>query len=293
MTRRTIGNPLSWSAQRLVGASHSVEAAVDGIATHDMLRPQIQQLGLSDIRSSLRKGVEDFAALRSDVIVAMALYPVIGLFLVGWSFNAGQLHLLFPLAAGFPLLGPIAAVGLYEMSRRRELEETPDWRAAFERLTGQLLGPVLMLAALLLAIFAFWLYAANLIWTETLGPQSSASLSVFLSDTFTTREGWAMILLGSGIGFIFAAAALCISLVSFPMLIDRPVGVPMALVTSLAVARRNPGITLVWGAIIALSLVVGMIPLFAGLIVVLPILGHATWHLYRRAVVYPEPVPMM
>ena len=284
MPRKTIGNPVSWSAQRLAGVGHSLEAAAEGIGSHVTTRPQVNQIGMRDIRAALRKGAEDFVALRSDVIFAVALYPVIGFILAVWIFNAGQFHLLFPLVAGFPLIGPVAAVGLYEMSRRREKGEETGWGAALTTLTGRVLGPVLTLSSLLVVIFFLWLYAAHGIWAATLGPEPYDSLLVFLRDTISTSAGWAMILVGAGVGFIFAAVVLCLSLVSFPMLIDRPVGVPMALATSFAVARRNPRTTAVWGLIVGVSLVLGAIPLFAGLIVVLPILGHATWHLYRSAV---------
>ncbi|EYD71544.1 hypothetical protein Rumeso_04945 [Rubellimicrobium mesophilum DSM 19309] len=285
MARETIGNPLSWSAQRLAGVGRGFGAAVDGIGSHDLSRPEVRRIGTADLRWALRKGVEDFAALRSDVIVAVVLYPVIGFVLAVWAFNAGQIHLLFPLMAGFTLVGPVAAVGLYEMSRRRELGLEADWGAAFARLAGPVLGPVLALGLGLLAVFVAWLFAAHLIFAATLGPEPYRSLGAFLRDTLTTGPGWAMIVAGMGVGAVFAAVALCLSLVSFPLLIDRPVGVPVALATSLEVVRRNPGAAARWGLLVAVALAVGMIPFFVGLVVVLPVLGHATWHLYRRAVV--------
>ncbi|MDS9468918.1 DUF2189 domain-containing protein [Paracoccus sp. MBLB3053] len=284
MHRETIGNPLSWSAQRLAKLGRSAGEAMDGIGSHDTTLPGINDIGPRDIGAALRRGIDDFAALRTDVVIAVALYPLIGFVIAAWALNAGQLHLLFPLAAGFPLVGPVAAIGLYEMSRRREQGEDASWTAALATITGRVLGPVLSLGCLLAAIFALWLFAAHGIWAVTLGPEPYDSLSGFLRATFTTSAGWMMIGIGCGVGFLFAAIVLCLSLVSFPMLIDRHVGVPVALATSLAVARRNPGATALWGLIVAVSLVLGMIPLFVGLIVVLPVLGHATWHLYRRAV---------
>lgn len=288
MPHATIGNPLSWSAQRLAGAGRGLGAAVDGLGSHDLARPAVNRLGVADLGAALRAGVADFAALRSDVVFAVALYPVIGFVLAVWTFNAGQIHLLFPLAAGFPLVGPVAAVVLYEMSRRRERGEAADWGAALARLTGRVLGPVLALGLVLAVIFFFWLFAAHAIWAATLGPAPYDSLLAFLRDTLTTPAGWAMIAAGLGAGFVFAAVVLCLSLVSFPLLIDRPVGVPVAVATSLAVARRSPGATALWGLIVAGALLLGTLPLFAGLIVVLPVLGHATWHLYRRAVAPPR-----
>ena len=288
MSRKTIGNPLSWSVQSLAGVGRSVGDAVDGVGSHQIAEPEVNEISTNDIRMALRKGASDFAALRSDVITAVVLYPVIGFVLAAWALNAGQVHLLFPLAAGFPLIGPVAAIGLYEMSRRRERGEPADWGAAFSTLTGRVLGPVLTLGLLLATIFVLWLVAAHVIWTLTLGAETYDSLRGFLGQVLTTGAGWAMIVLGFGVGFVFAAVVLCVSLVSFPMLIDRPVGVPVALATSLAVARRNPGTTALWGMVVAVSLVIGMIPFFVGLIIVLPILGHATWHLYRRAVSWPD-----
>lgn len=284
MPRETIGNPVSWSAQKLSGIGHGLGSAVDGIGSHDMTVPQVNRIDTSDLRDALRKGVEDFGALRSDVIFLVALYPVIGFVLAMLTLNSGQLHLIFPFIAGFPLIGPVAAIGLYEMSRRREQGEDANWSAALAALTGRVLGPVITISMLLFAIFILWLFAAHAIWAATLGPAPYNDILLFLRDTFTTSAGWTMIVVGLGVGLAFAALVLCISMVSVPMLIDRPVGVPVALATSFAVARRNPGTTALWGLIVAVSLFVGMIPFFAGLIVVLPILGHATWHLYRRAV---------
>ncbi|AGT08813.1 DUF2189 domain-containing protein [Paracoccus aminophilus] len=288
MPRETIGNPISWTAKRLAGAGHGLEHAVEGIGGQEMARPEVRTIGLSDIRIALRKGIEDFAALRTDVIFAVILYPVIGLVLAAWALNAGQSHLLFPLVAGFPLVGPVAAVGLYEMSRRRERGEATNWSAALGALRGGELGPVLALATLLAAIFLLWLYAAHLIWSLTMGALPDENLMAFLHDAVTTSEGWAMIGIGLAVGFVFAAVVLCISLTSFPMLVDRPVGAALALTTSWAVARKNPGTTAIWGLIVAGALLLGSIPLFVGLIVVLPVLGHATWHLYRRAIAWPD-----
>lgn len=288
MTRATIGNPLSWSADRLADFGHGLEAAIGGIGNRETTLPMVNKIGMRDIRAALQKGTGDFAALRSDVIMLVLLCPVIGFTLAAATLGGGQVHLLFPLIAGFPLVGPVTAVGLYEMSRRRELGETTDWRAALTALTGRILGPVLTLGVLLGVTFLLWLVTAHTIWTVTLGPAPYESLSAFLHDTYLTSAGWTMILLGVSVGFVFAVVVLCISLVSFPMLIDRPVGVPVALATSLAVARSNPLTTAVWGLIVAVSLILGAIPFFTGLIVVLPILGHATWHLYRRAVAYPD-----
>lgn len=291
MVNKTIGNPLSWSAQRIAGIGRGIGTATDGIASHDMQAPRVREIGPEQIRSALSKGVDDFIALRSDVMLAVVLYPVIGLFLAAWVIHSGEYYTLFPLLAGFPLLGPVAAVGLYEMSRRREQGEPANWGAVIDTLSGVVLGPVLAMALLLGIVFSAWLYSAALIWQATLGGQSYGSFMQLLSDVFSTTNGWRLLVLGMAVGFVFATIALCISVVTFPMLLDRRVGVPVALATSIEVVRRNPGTVALWGLIVAVTLAIGMIPLFVGLIIVLPILGHASWHLYREAVA--DPLPLM
>ena len=139
-------------------------------------------------------------------------------------------------------------------------------------------------ALMLVATFVIWLSAAHGIWSATLGPEPPASIGAFVGDVFGTPAGWTMIAVGMAVGGMFAVAVLGVSLVSFPLLLDRKVGLPVAVVTSFRVVTENPRVSAIWGAIVAGSLAVGSIPAFLGLIVVLPVLGHATWHLYRRAV---------
>jgi uncharacterized membrane protein len=246
--------------------------------------PAIRRIGIADLRQALSSGVDDFAAHRSDVIFLCVLYPIIGLALGRLAFGYGLLPLLFPLAAGFTLIGPLAAVGLNEMSRRREQGGHVSWMDAFGVLHSPSLVAIAQLGALLLAIFALWLVVADSLYNVTLGPEEPVSISAFAHDVVATEAGWVMIGAGIGIGFLFAVAVLAISVVSFPLLLDRPVSVATALRTSLRAVGANPGTMAAWGLIIAVSLVIGSIPFFLGLIIVLPVLGHATWHLYRRVV---------
>jgi uncharacterized membrane protein len=246
--------------------------------------PFVDRIGVAALWDALGRGVADFEANRTDVIFLCVIYPVVGLLLGRLASGYGLLPLLFPLASGFALVGPFATVGLNEMSRRRERGHEVRWVDAFGVLRSPSIGPILLLGLLLIALFLLWLVAAQIIYVITLGPKPPQSVSSFITDVFTTVAGWTMIFVGIGIGFLFALLVLAISVVSFPLLLDRNAGIGTAVSTSMRVVARNPGVMALWGLIVAGGLVVGSLPLFIGLVVVLPVLGHATWHLYRKVV---------
>jgi uncharacterized membrane protein len=281
---KTIGNPLSWALEAVFGSSRYLKDAAHEIRGDHLAPPEVRRLAIDDLRIALRKGAEDFAALRTDVIFLVIFYPIIGLCLATFAFQKELLPLLFPLVSGFALLGPIAAVGLYEMSRRREMGEPAGLGAAFGVFGSPSVGAILTIGFGLVLVFVVWMLTAYLIFTLTLGPEIPVSAMAFVTDVFTTGAGWAMLIIGCAVGFVFAAATLAITIVSIPLLLDRHVGVPVAIATSLKLTRENPVTVGVWGLIVAAGLVIGSIPMLLGLIVVLPVLGHATWHLYRRAV---------
>ncbi len=285
---KTIGNPLSWAAHVFGRGSHYVETGTREIGAQDTAPIEVRDLHISDLRIALKKGVEDFAAFRTDVMFIVVIYPIIGLLLTWFAFHRDLLPLLFPLVAGFALLGPFAAVGLYEMSRRREQGRKAGWGDAFAVIESPSFVPILILGGYLLAIFAVWMLTAYLIYGLTLGPEPPVSAAAFIREIFTTGAGWTMLIAGVAAGFVFAAVVLAISFVSFPLLLDRHVGVPKAVIASVDIAMKSPVAVAAWGAIVAALLAVGVITLFLGLIIVLPVLGHASWHLYRRAVVRAE-----
>jgi uncharacterized membrane protein len=150
------------------------------------------------------------------------------------------------------------------------------------------LGSIVLLGLMLVAIFVLWIATAAALHTAILGAEQPLSMEAFARDVFLTPAGWTMIVVGMGVGFLFACLAMAVSVISFPLLLDRDVGLGTAIQTSFRAVAANPVPMAVWGLIVALSLVVGSIPFFVGLIVVMPVLGHATWHLYRK-VIAPQP----
>jgi uncharacterized membrane protein len=253
----------------------------------------IKTIRLSDLRQALREGWEDFKAVPSHAIFLCMIYPVLGLILARAVLGHSVVPLLFPLAAGFALIGPFAALGLYELSRRREAGlEASAWDA-FDVLRSPSFGAMLGLGTLLLALFVTWVATAQAIYIAVFGYEGASGISDFVTRVLTTSQGWWLIFVGCGAGFLFALVALCISVVSFPLMLDRHAGAGEAMVTSLQVAAKNPVTIAAWGLIVAVLLVAGSAPFFLGLAVVIPVLGHATWHLYRKAIaIDPNATPI-
>jgi uncharacterized membrane protein len=271
------------------------------MATQYFARPKLQffgvtsvfdvrRIGLSDLIDALRLGWEDFKAIPTHAVVLCVIYPVIGLVLFRLVLGYSVLPLLFPLAAGFTLIGPFTALGLYELSRRRERgEEAAAWHAV-RVLRAPSFGAILGLGTFLFVLFVTWITAADAIYIATFGYAPAATIPDFARRVLTTPEGWSLIVIGCGVGFLFAVVALCISVVSFPLMLDRHATAIDAIRTSLEAVKKNPVTMSAWGLIVAVLLAVGSLPFFIGLAVVLPVLGHATWHLYRK-VVGPDPDP--
>jgi uncharacterized membrane protein len=252
--------------------------------------PAVYRIGISDLHDALRLGWEDFKAVPSHAIVLCAIYPILGLMLARAVLGYSVLPLLFPLAAGFALIGPFAALGLYELSRRRERGEQPSAWQATSVLRSPSFGSMLGLGVLLLTLFVVWVAVAQAIYVATFGYEPAADIPDFASKVLTTSQGWTLIITGCGIGFLFALVALCVSVVSFPMMLDRHASISDAKQTSMHVVSKNPVTMAAWGLIVALLLLAGSVPFFLGLTVVMPLLGHATWHLYRK-VLEPNPNP--
>jgi uncharacterized membrane protein len=284
-----IRNPLEWGSDKLrlgaLGIGSALRAVHRPETALPVAVPVVRRIEIADLKESLAKGFQDFTTYRTDVLFLGFIYPIIGLVIARLVIGQGMFPLLFPLASGFALVGPFVAVGLYEMSRQREQGVTVNWATAFHVLGSPGSGPIALLGMLLMVIFVLWLLVARALYSVTLGPQMPASITGFLQDVFTTSGGWTLIVAGVGIGLVFAVLVFAITIVTFPLLLDRPdIGLDVAIKTSISAVRMNPWPMAVWGLIIAASLAIGSIPFFLGLAIAMPVLGHTTWHLYRKLV---------
>ena len=250
----------------------------------------VRKIGFADLKDAITKGVDDFWTMPTHVILLSVIYPVVGLLLARMSFGYDMMPILFPLAAGFALLGPFLAIGLYELSRRREEGLDTSWKHAFEVARSSSADAIFALALMLVVLFVAWLAVAQALYQSLFGYGAPEAVGQFINQIFTTRAGWTLIIAGNALGFLFAVLAFSISVVSFPLLLDHDVGTVVAVQTSVKAVLLNPIVMAAWALFIAVALVIGALPFFVGLAVVMPILGHASWHLYRK-VVAPDDSP--
>jgi uncharacterized membrane protein len=250
--------------------------------------PAVRRITLSDLGEALALGWRDFWQHPSHLAFLGLIYPIAGVAIAIWTSGANGWPLLFPLVSGFALIGPVAALPIYEMSRRQELGLDTHWRSAFGVLRSPAMPSIIAVGVFLLALFTVWLMLAQFLYESLFGPGSPATLMEFVKEVFATPQGRVLMLWGNLIGFCFAAVALASSVITVPLLVDRDGGAAIAILTSIRATLRNPLVIAVWGMIVAALLVLGSIPLLGGLAIVVPVLGHATWHLYRRVV---EPLP--
>ncbi|MBR0650177.1 DUF2189 domain-containing protein [Roseomonas terrae] len=248
------------------------------------LAPIVRKIGLSDIRVALARGYADFNETPTQLVFLGIIYPIVGFVAARAASGGALLPLLYPLVAGLSLMGPVAALGIYELSRRREQGLPTTWLNAFDVLRSPAIGSIAALGVLMVAIFVAWLFAAQAVYRATMGEMLPGSFWALLSAVLTTSAGWRLILWGHVVGLFFAFIILSLTVVSFPLLLDRNVGVQVAVRTSIRAVLHNPIPMTAWGIVVAVLLALGCLPLFVGLAVVMPVLGHATWHLYRQVV---------
>ncbi len=247
--------------------------------------PTVRTITATDLWDSLARGYNDFIAMPTHLLFLGVIYPLAGIVLAGLSFGYNLFPMLFPLAAGFALIGPIAAIGLYELSRQREEGNEPDLTHVLDVVRSPSFPAIATISAGLAVLFLTWLFVAQALYESLFGYLPPASMSQFVYDILTTPNGHTLIIAGNLIGLAFAIVAMVVGVVSFPLLLDRDVGVIAALATSVRAVARNVATMTLWGLIVAALLLIGSVPLFVGLAIVVPVLGHATWHLYRKLIV--------
>jgi len=245
----------------------------------------VRKIALSDLLEAISLGIADFNAMPTHFFYLAIIYPIVTFVIAGIYGDHDMLPFIFPLIAGYTLLGPLVAIGTYELSRRREFGRYTSRTNAFLVFKSHSINAIVNLGIVLMLFYFAWIYAAQSIYEKNFGTAAPESYWGFATQVLTTPEGMAMITIGCGIGFVFAVIVLALSVVSFPMLLDLDVDVFKAVKTSIRAVIINPILMGVWGVIVAASLLVGSLPFFVGLCVVLPVVGHATWHLYRKIVI--------
>jgi uncharacterized membrane protein len=246
---------------------------------------EVRTIALNDLWQSLKEGYDDFNATPAVGMFLTVLLFLLFALLLTLSLVGKNLHYLaFPIVAGFTLIGPVVSVGLFEMSRRREHGLDVSWRSTFDFVHSASFAPILALSLVMMVLYVAWLFSAEFLFFGLFGDDPPVSASDFVTQLVTTRRGAGLIVYGTLLGFIFAFTALAISVVAFPLVLDRPASAATAVAISIRAVTSNLVVMAVWGLIVVVLLVAGAIVFLIGLAAVLPILGHATWHLYRKVV---------
>lgn len=249
--------------------------------------PVVRTVAARDVAEALAQGMRDFQAAPRFGLVFGALYAAGGLVIVLSVTALGMTYLAYPLAAGFALIGPFVAGGLYEVSRRRELGQPLAFSALWTAVRSR--SEVGWMAFVTVFIFIVWMYQVRFLMALFLGLNASfSSLSEFMTVVLTTQEGLMFLAVGNVIGALLSITLFSLTVISFPLVLDRDVDIVTAMITSIRAVVASPLVMLGWAAVIGVLLVLSVLPFFLGLVVTLPVLGHATWHLYRRAIA-PEP----
>ena len=243
-------------------------------------QPVVQQITMTDISASLRAGVRDFRRAPQFGLFFSAVY-VVGGFVMLWV-GAGHVSWTLATSLGFPLLAPFAAAGLYEVGRRMETKEPLEWRGVLGIVWNERTRQLPWLGAIIVIYFLFWTFLVHMIFALFMGLSTMTNVSQSL-DVFFTLNGLMMIGVELAVGAVLAFLLFSLTVVSLPLVLDREVDFVTAMLTSMKVVRANLFVMLVWASLIAVLSLLALLPWFLGLMVVLPVLGHATWHLYRRA----------
>lgn len=245
---------------------------------------KVRKIDVQDLWQSLKEGYDDFGAKPSLIPFLILMYALFAVLLSLYMVGQELRYQAFPMVAGFNFLGPVVLIVLFEMSRRRERGLELRWGAAFGFIHTSSFAPILALSIVMMLLYVGWLYMAELIYFSLFGNNTPASMSEFIREIFTTRRGGALMMYGNLVGFLFAFTALALSVVAFPLILDKPVTSFTAMAVSVKAVTSNMFVMAVWGLIVVAFLTLGAALFLIGLAVALPVLGHATWHLYRKMV---------
>jgi uncharacterized membrane protein len=252
--------------------------------------PVVRRITATDLVEAFGKGLRDFQAVPSYGLAVGAFYAAGGILVMLSVTALGMSYLAYPLAAGFALIGPFVAIGLYEVSRRRETGEPLSWSAIWRTMRSR--GEIGWMAFVTLFVFIVWMYQARLLIALFLGLNASfPTLQQFITVVLTTNEGLLFLFIGNAIGAALALILFSLTVVSFPLLLDRDVDFITAMITSVRAVVTSPVAMIGWAAVITVLLLISALPFFLGLLVTLPVLGHTTWHLYRRIVAPVDVTP--
>jgi len=243
-----------------------------------------REISVQDLRDCLRAGFDDFVARPISIPFQIAFYFLLALTIVLFAADQNLRYLAFPMVAGFNLIAPIIAIGFFAMSKQREQGQEMRWSSAFSFIHTSAFAPILALSLIMMLLYVAWLYMAEMIFFGLFAENTPSTISAFVSELFSSRRGGALIVYGNFVGFLFACTAMAISVVAFPLALDKPVTSVTAMRVSVRAFIDNLAVLCVWGLIVVALLAVGAAFFLVGLAVALPILGHATWHLYRKLV---------
>jgi len=239
---------------------------------------KFRRMTIADMKDALAAGWADLRESRTDALLMAPIFPLAGMVFAAAFILQAFLPFVFPLLAGFALLGPLATLWFAAMSRQREHDdESISVIFAEPRIYA-----IQRLAGIAILIFFSWNMSAAVIYLLTLGSSDEAAQAPFFVRVFTTQAGWELMIVGCAVGAVFAVVTLAISVISFPVVIDRQVTAFQAISISMQAMRHNPLFVLAWGAMVAVGLMFGAATFLLGMVVVLPVLGHATWHVYKR-----------
>lgn len=247
--------------------------------------PDVNALGIDDLKECLNKGLSDFRHAPLFGLFFGGIYAFGGILIVQSFIVFEKGWLIYPVMVGFPLIGPFVAVGLYDVSRRREAGMPLPWNEVLSVISLQTGRQLPYMAFVMLFIFWIWIYQVRLLIALFLGRMSFPDFGAFFELIASTPEGWLFIGVGHVVGAFFALLLFSLTVISIPMILDRDVDFITGMITSVKTVMKSPLVMLSWGVFVTLAVMASFVPLFLGLLVVLPVLGHTTWHIYKKAVI--------